>query len=411
MTDTQTKPKIMLVDDAPINIKVLIEILASDHRIAVATDGKMALQATRTEKPDLILLDIEMPEMDGYEVCARLQADPNTKEIPIIFLTARDEIQDVTRGFLVGAVDYITKPFDKAIVQVRIKNHLSLKWHRDSLTRAKDELERKVAERTAELSNSLEEKTILIQELHHAKEMAEAANLAKFRFVGIMNHELLTPMHQNMGMLQLLENSDLPKKQKRYVFLATQAINKLLKLLSDILKFSESATERFEWESTAFNIHTFVKDVVRLQAEHAQEKGIKINSIIENNIPIQINGVQVILRKILNHLIDNAIKFTEKGEIFVRVYVNRQVHDPYDLTFSVRDTGIGIAPDQQQRIFEIFSQVDEAATRQYGGTGMGLAICRQLVESIGGTISVTSELGKGSEFMVSFNGTIQKNPV
>lgn len=221
-----------------------------------------------------------------------------------------------------------------------------------------------------------------------------------------MNHELLTPMHQNIGMLQLLENSELNEKQKRFVLVANQSMAKLLKLLNDIIQFSESETTRGHWESMTFNIHTLVKEVIALHSEDADRKGIKIGCIVDNNISNKINGVQVVPQKILNYLIGNAIKFTEKGEVFVGVSLNEQLNDPYELALSVRDTGIGITSAHQEHIFHVFSQVDETITRHYGGTGLGLAICCQLVNSIGGTIVVNSELGQGSEFIVSFNGDL-----
>lgn len=133
MTDIHRKPKLLLVDDVPTNIKMLVEILASDHRIAIATDGPMALQATMVEKPDLILLDIEMPNMNGYEVCEKLKANESTRDIPVIFVTARNEEADETRGLDLGALDYITKPARPAIIKARVKNHLEIQRQRNLL--------------------------------------------------------------------------------------------------------------------------------------------------------------------------------------------------------------------------------------------------------------------------------------
>ena len=156
MSATKDKPTVLIVDDEPTNLRILRETLVSDHTVLIANNGNDGLNIAASKNPDLILLDIIMPEMDGYEVCKSLKSEPNTKTTPIIFISAKDEVHDVTKGFLLGAVDYITKPFDKAIVQARINNHLSLKWHRDSLEKAKDELEFKVEQRTAELSKSKE---------------------------------------------------------------------------------------------------------------------------------------------------------------------------------------------------------------------------------------------------------------
>lgn len=397
-----SKKKILVVDDIPTNIMVLTKILSSNYDVYMATNGHKALKIAAAQLPDLILLDIMMPEMDGYEVCEKLKSKPATKNIPIIFISAKNQVEDVTKGLSLGAIDYITKPFEKAIVQARLKNHLSLKWHRDELQNAKNQLESKVEQRTAELNNILEEKGILMQELRHAKEIAEAANLAKSRFLSRINHELRTPLHQNLGFLEIISKKEhLTDNGTQFLANALQAGNKLLELLDNILRLSEAETGQLQRETARFNPRAIIDDIINSKKQDAENKGINIKCLTDTNVPNQANGMPAMVKQILSHIINNAIKFTEEGEIIVHTMAHKLTSDRYRLDIFISDTGIGIAKEQHDRIFDMFSQVDETNARKYAGAGLGLAICRQLAECMGGTITVNSELGKGCEFLIS----------
>jgi CheY-like chemotaxis protein/HPt (histidine-containing phosphotransfer) domain-containing protein len=369
----------MIEDDPHVQQTVQVGLARDTSEIVMVSTGQAALEFLQTRMVDLVLLDIGLPDMDGFDLLERMKSNPALVRVPVLLLTARDTLDEKVRAFDTGASDYITKPFDVPELRARVRAILRSKRLQDDLAETNRELEA-------------------------ARIAAESATRAKSDFLAQMSHEIRTPMNGVIGMARLLMESNLPPQQKELAETILHSGDSLLTIINDILDFSKIESGKMELESHPFELSGCVEDVLDLLAAKAEEKNLELSYEIEDGAPAVVIGDSTRLRQILLNLVSNAIKFTAAGEVAVRLRAEREAPAPGEKTaswrlfVSVRDTGIGIPSDKFGMLFQSFSQVDASTTRHYGGTGLGLAICKSLAVLMGGDVDVESLVGVGSTF-------------
>ncbi|MDR1616769.1 MAG: response regulator, partial [Syntrophomonadaceae bacterium] len=356
--------RILVVDDEPVNIQVLTNLLSMrNYYIVKAYNGLEALGLIDSgESFDLILLDVMMPKMSGYEVCQRLREKYSLFDLPVVMLTAKNRVQDVVLGFQSGANDYIQKPFDKEELLARVRTLLELK---------------------------------------SAMAAAMAANKAKNLFLSNMSHEIRTPLSAVIGLTDLLLKTPMGEQQRDYTEKMRRASSALLAIINAILDFSQADAGNLKIERLSFSIRQLFDDLAIFFHEQNTGSGTELKFELDPSLPDTLLGDSLRLQQIFINLIENALKFTEKGSVIVRAVVSQRGSHDVTLDFAVEDTGIGMSREQMEEIFFAFNQADNSATRKYGGAGIGLTITKRIVEMMGGKINVSSEEGQGTVFTFS----------
>lgn len=363
-------PFILIVDDIVKNLKLLDRTLESEgYDVAVAQSGMEALELIKSDPPDLILLDIMMPEMSGYDVCKKLKADENTKSIPVIFLTAKNESTDIVHGFRIGGADYITKPFDKDELLARIHTQLELKFSRDM---------------------------ILMQ-----NEKLIELNREKNEIMGIAAHDLKNPLTAIKGFAEMIEMCIADEESVLDFAMQIKSISTFMfNLIRDLLDINAIEEGRVNFRLENKNLKQIVQNSVDSFVMHAAQKEIAIVTQYEDeNIMVRLDAAKA--KQIIDNVLSNAIKFSYPNK---NVYV-KMSENPANADFAlieIEDEGQGIKEEEKSKLFEKFTKLTARPTAGESSSGLGLSIVKKLTEMMGGEIWCESEFGKGSTFKFTF---------
>lgn len=380
LPDPSIRHVVLVVDDTAANVAVLAEHLSANGlEIIVAQNGEESVERARFAKPDLILLDIMMPGIDGFETCRRLKASQETRDIPVIFMTALSDIGDKVTAYEVGGVDYITKPFHVEEVLARVNAHLSLQAMQRMMVAQNRLLQKEIAARSAA------EDVLARQTKELARSNTELEQLAY-----VASHDLQEPLRMITSYLQLLDQrytNRIDADASEFIAFAVDGAKRMQTLIDDLLTYSRLGSRAKLLQPTS--CADVVSDALRYLSAAIEKSGA---NVVCGNLPT-VMGDATQLTQLFQNLIANAIKFSEEKTLVIRI-------DAEDAgsawCVSVRDNGIGIAPEYFERIFVMFQRLHTRA--KYPGTGIGLALCKRIVDHHQGRIWVESEIGQGSVF-------------
>jgi signal transduction histidine kinase len=376
------RPKILIVDDYIDNIYVIEELLSElDVEPVRAMSGAEAIRKIEQQEYALVLMDIQMPDMNGFETVENIRKNSKNRLLNIIFVTAvRDEVANHIKGIKTGAIDFMTKPLIPEVFTGKVNSFINLYRERKRL----EEEIRKRKEIEAELQKS--------------REQSEEAVRVKQQFLSTISHEIRTPLNAIVNTVNFLLYEEPRSDQLENVEILRFSAENLLQLVNGVLEYSKLDAGKIEFESIDFDFRKLMSSIRQSFEPDATGKGLVLEFQSDEQIPAVIGGDPARVSQILNNLIGNAIKFTGNGKITVVTRILRESPGDIELAFSVEDTGIGIPMEKQAHIFGVFTQASSSISRKYGGTGLGLAISKMLVELQGGQLTVESREEQGSTF-------------
>jgi two-component system, sensor histidine kinase and response regulator len=357
------KSRVLVVDDITKNLQVVGAMLREQgYHVMPATSGSQALERVNAQPPDLILLDLMMPEMDGLEVCRRLKSDPATAHIPVIFLTASNEMEHLVQGFASGAVDYVTKPFNAPELLARVRTHLELK---------------------------------------HARERLRELNEEKNEFMGIVAHDLRNPLGAIRGyaemLLEDLEDGAAPASIEDNARRIDATARRMTEMAQQLLDANAIERGEMQWNLQSVPLVSVVQNVVEAfrQRALAKQQELRFENASEGaTVLVDVN----LLAQVFENLVSNAVKYSQPG----RVITVRLSSKAGSAVCEVQDEGPGLSAEDQKKLFGRFARLSAKPTAGENSTGLGLSIVKRLVEGMRGRVWCESELGKGARFFVQF---------
>jgi signal transduction histidine kinase len=395
MKELSNNPDILIVEDSEYQLQMLADMLeGAGYSVRPCNDGALALRSIEFKKPDLILLDIILPDVDGYEICRLLKNRETTKDIPVIFITLKTEPEDIVKAFEAGGVDYITKPYHLEEVLARVKTHLQLY---------------KTAADLRLVLENLNHVNVLREQTNQRLENVKEADRLKSAFLSTMSHEIRTPLSAMIGYIDLTLQETLSPESEEYLNIAKDNGHLLLNIISDILDISRIEAGHMDIINRPFSLKSLVRNVdssVQILLKKIN-KDISITHSIGANISDWIIGDSYRIQQVLINLLSNSVKFTSEG----RISFGFQLIENNTLGIFVKDTGTGIPTEHIDKIFNPFHQIDFDNSRKYGGTGLGLPIVKRLVELMGGRIRLESHTAvEGDDHGTTFFVTLPYMP-
>jgi two-component system sensor histidine kinase/response regulator len=383
---------ILIVDDNPENLQVLGKILQENKfEIEFAINGEAALVWLKKRQFDLILLDINMPGMNGFEVCREIRSNPELNKVPVIFLSAESERESILKGFEIGAQDYITKPFDIRELLARVRTHLALKNSLEKLEKLNLSLEEKVIERTRQLKEAnvkLEDLNLRLIDL----------DKSKTDFLNLISHEIRTPLNGILGPLELLKDTVCNNEFGDLIEILDMSVKRLEKFSLNAILITKLKTKQFEIKKDKIHLSDIISEVLNEEKEKFLSKNIQIKRNAES-IPYSIHGEIELIKKCISNILENAARYSPGGGT---VKINNYVEDQ-TMICEIIDEGKGFSTKPVDHIFELFTKDDECKDNC---TGIGLPIAKMIMEAHGGSIITGNNPDKGAYVKLMFQNIV-----